>query len=71
MTDLSDLTALGVDQVHLRCVLAGGRWHIDGDWIGHDPDKPQTLDTQMSGHFERLASFDAVVATITEPLVKS
>ncbi len=70
MSDLSDLTALGVDQVHLRCVLAGGRWHIDGDWIGHDPDKPQTLDTQMSGHFESHPSLSSVLAEIAEQVAE-
>ena len=69
--DLGPLADLGVDHVELRAVLAGGRWHIDGQWVGHRPDRPQTLATETSGHFEHQATLADVLERIAADAASS
>ncbi len=66
MPDLDELAMLGVSHVDLRCVLAGGRWHVDVEWVGNDPRVPQTLESQTSGWSRHHPSIAAALAATAE-----
>lgn len=61
---LDDLAELGVSHVDIRAVFAGGRWHVDAQWIGNAPDRPMTRDTEFGGHVERKTSLAEALSAI-------
>lgn len=61
---LDDLAELGVSHVDMSAVFAGGRWHVEAQWVGNVPGRPMTRATEIGGVVERKATLDDALVMV-------